>query len=50
MLSDKLRGWMQANGFDPLWIDGRGEHQETALILASRRGEVLMYYAFMVGR
>jgi ankyrin repeat protein len=40
MLSDMVSGWMQANGFDPQRIDGRGEHRDTALILASRRGEL----------
>ncbi|MES9814701.1 MAG: ankyrin repeat domain-containing protein [Candidatus Thiodiazotropha sp.] len=40
MLSDRTHDWMAANGFDPLAVDGRANHQDTALILASRRGEL----------
>jgi ankyrin repeat protein len=40
MLIDRTRDWMLENGFEPHKIDARGEHSDTALILASRRGEV----------
>ncbi|MEW8637550.1 MAG: ankyrin repeat domain-containing protein [Candidatus Thiodiazotropha endolucinida] len=40
MLSDKTSSWMMDNGLDPQIIDGRGKHQDSALILASRRGEL----------
>ena len=38
MLSDKTNTWMTENGFDPQKINARGNHQDTALILASRKG------------
>lgn len=47
MLSDEVRDWMQGRGFDPQRIDGRGEHRDTALILASRRGELQIVLALL---
>lgn len=40
MLSDKTNTWMTDNGFDPKKINARGNYQDTALILASRKGEL----------
>lgn len=39
MLSDHTHEWMMTQGFNPEDIDAEGLHQDTALILASRRGE-----------
>ena len=40
MLSDQVRGWLQERGLDPQTIDGRGKHQDRALILARGQGEL----------
>ncbi len=40
MLSDNTCNWIRENGFDPGDIDRRGRHDDTALILSCRRGEV----------
>lgn len=42
MLSDRTKVWMNAHGFDPESIDERGQHRDTALILASRRSEMAL--------
>ena len=38
MLSEATRQWLQANNFDPQQLDLPGKHQDTPIILASRRG------------
>ncbi len=40
MLSVTTQKWMQENGLDASQIDGAGKYQDTALILACRRGEI----------
>lgn len=40
MLSDRTQSWMTGQGFNPESLDERGQHRDTALILASRRGEL----------
>lgn len=40
MLSTMAHDWMLANSFDPQIIDGSGNYRDSALILASRRGEL----------
>jgi ankyrin repeat protein len=39
MLSETVTTWLVGNDFDPRQLDLPGRHQDTALILASRRGE-----------
>ena len=39
MFTEKTCSWLAANGFDAAQPDQPGRHQDTPLILASRRGE-----------
>ncbi len=39
MLSNKTKQWMADNGFNPEQINDEGQHQDSALILACRKGE-----------
>jgi ankyrin repeat protein len=39
MLSESVTTWMANNGFNPQQLDYPGKHQDSALILASRRGD-----------
>ena len=39
MLHATTTQWLSENGFDPERLDLPGRHEDTALILASRRGE-----------
>jgi len=39
MLSDTTQKWLRENGFDAGQLDSVGTHEDTAIILASRRGE-----------
>jgi ankyrin repeat protein len=39
MLSDSTLQWVAENGFDPQQLDKPGKHEDTPVVLASRRGE-----------
>ena len=47
MLEHSAAQWMTENGFNPESIDGEGKHQDTALILACRRGEAAVVDALL---
>lgn len=42
MLADSTIRWITDNGFDPIQLDRPGKHEDTAIILASRRGEAVI--------
>lgn len=39
MLSENTKQWLNGNGFDPDDLNRPGRHEDTPIILASRRGE-----------
>lgn len=40
MLSQTTTKWLEDNGFDAQSLEKRGQHDDTAVILASRRGQL----------